>query len=208
MMIQDPPLFNRQHEEERLNAIFAQIDTDNEGTRNNAAAALRNWMDKNRRTDHGLRLRLTLTGTSADRTLRAIDDLQRRNRQLQEENARLREFIGEGGLRKVEQLQKASAGGHLNEFIQAVKHMYRPQPVNIPRGASKAVASVLGCSETTARVILRGGRLVTPDEVEKIRKAPPIPLPRKAKRRKRAKTSEPKRGQMELAGLNGKLVAM
>ncbi|TGQ20047.1 hypothetical protein [Mesorhizobium sp. M00.F.Ca.ET.217.01.1.1] len=193
-MIQSPPPFDRQREEERLNAIFAQIDTDNEGTRNNAAAVLYHWIQKNRRINHGLTVRLLLTGTSAERTVRVIEDLERRNRQLAEENASFRKFVGEGGVRKVEQLQKASvSNGYLDEFIQAVKGMYRPHATNnIPRGASKAVAAVLGCSETTARVILRGERAVSSEEVEKIRRAPQLPLPRRIKRRKRSRGTEPK----------------
>jgi hypothetical protein len=141
----NPPAFDRQREEERLNRIFWQIDSDNEGTRRNAAAALRDWMEKHRVRVHGLQVRLTLTGTDAERTLNAITDLERRNAQLQAELASLREFVGKAGLRQVEQLQKASAGGHLNEFLQAVKGMYRPQPPSVPRGASKAVATILGC---------------------------------------------------------------
>jgi len=200
-MPQDLSPSERQREEERLNAIFSQIQSNNEGTRNNAATALYKWMGK-----HNLQPRVTLNGSSADRTMRVIDDLERRNRLLLEENADLRTFLGKKGVRQVEQLQRATAGGLLDDFIQAVKGMYTRVPLEIPRGAAKAIAGVLGLSETTARQMLHGRRKVGSEEIARIRSAPRISAPRKAKRRKKSRGSKSKSGQMELTGLNGSVM--
>ena len=198
-MAQDLTPFDREREEERLNAIFSQILSENEGTRNNAATALHNWMGK-----HDLQPRLTLNRSSADRTVRVIDDLERRNRVLLEENTHLRTFIGKEGVRQVEQLQRAMAGGLLDEFIQAVKGMYNPVPLEIPRGAAKAIAVLLSLSETTARQMLRGRRTVGAEEIARIRSAPRISAPRHAKRRRKPRACKP--GQIEPTRLNGSMI--
>jgi hypothetical protein len=170
-------LFDREREEQRLNSIFSQIDCDNEGQRNNAATIIREWMEKNRRVDHGLQLRLVLKGSAAERNLRIIDQQERKIEKLQREIDELRKSSNKTDLRSIERRRKAAEGPSYHvEFIQAIKeHLYGGQYPEVPRGAGKIVARILSYSKSTVGAMLHGERPVTLPEVEKIRRAPPIP---------------------------------
>jgi hypothetical protein len=195
---------DRKREEERLNLIFAQIDDSFEGVRNNAATAIYEWMCRNRPVNPGIRL--VIAGTSAERTLRTIKELERRNQNLQDEVRMLREHIGPSGLRKMERQQKLSAENHLADLIEAIKtHLYQGLINQLPRGVAKVIAGILNCSETTARSILRGGRPVTLEEVEKIRSATPLrppPAPRKTRGRSGHRRPSKSKSQLSLDEIN------
>jgi hypothetical protein len=181
-----PSPFNPEQHEARLNKIFAQIDDANEGVRCNAATALWQWLQNHRGIEHGLRLRLTLAGSSAERTLSVIHELERKAKRLEDENQLLRQRLGPRGLQRMERHQRVYANGHLAEFLEMVKaHLYQPPVSELPRGTAKILAQVVGCSETTARVMLRGERAIRVDEIEKIRKATPIAPPQNRKGRAR-----------------------
>jgi hypothetical protein len=169
-------LFDREREEERLNSIFSQIDSEFEGQRNSAASRLREWMEKNRRADHGLGLRLVVKGSVAERNLRLIDEFEKKIDRLQRENDDLRQSSNKTDLRSIERRRKAAQGNYRAEFIDAIKdHLFGGRSPEVPRGAGKIVATILSCSKTTVSAMLRGERPVTLLEVEKIRSAPPIP---------------------------------
>jgi hypothetical protein len=176
--------FDREREEQRLNKIISQIDCEFEGPRNSAASTLREWMERNRRADHGLQLTLVLKGSAAERNLRLIAELERRIDKLQRENDELRQNSNKTDLRSIERRRKAAEGNHLDEFTEAIKeHLYGGQYLEVPRGAGKIVARILSCSKSTVSAMLRGERPVTLLEVEKIRMTPPIPArPASAKR--------------------------
>lgn len=177
--------FDPTREEQRLNLIFSQIDSDYEGSRNNAATILREWMVKHRRLQHGLRL--VLSGTTAERTLRKIHDLESRMEALVQENDLLRAQLGKTDLRSLERRRKATANGHWDDFVDAIKsHLYGGHVAEIPRGAAKLIAGILGYSKTTVHVMLRRMRPVTLQEVEKIRTATPVPPPKPPATKRRA----------------------
>jgi hypothetical protein len=201
-MADHEPSFDPAKEEHRLNLIFSQIDDEYEGRRNAAASRIRDWMENHRAMNHGLRL--VLSGTSAERTLRKIHDLESRNEALAEEIRLLRSQVAKTDLRNLERRRKARANSHWEDLVDAItNHLYGGQVAEIPRGAIKVIAGILGCSKTTVGDMLRRMRPVTLTEVEKIRAAKPVSPPNPPAKKRRGESGKTTRKSEMERDFNG-----
>lgn len=196
---EEKPPFEPQREEDRLNGIFSQIDSEYEGSRTGAANALRNWMEKHRFREHGLQIRLTLRGTSAERTLRVLDEQESRIKAMGAELRDARLLLSAADRRRLARQQKATGESFHAELVQAaIGHLYGGRAKTLPRGAAKAMAAVLKCSDAAVREMLGKRRPVPRSCVDAILAAAPLPQPKASQRKPRQGTARKEQEKLPL----------